>query len=212
MQPIRRLAGVLVLVMGLSGSGMVSAALVDRGNGLIYDNVLDITWLQDAGLGGLRTWTDAVSWADGLVFEGFDDWRLPSMEVSGDTTVVSCLIAPEAACRDNELGYMYYYNLTPVGDTPPTDLFTDLSGDQGLIRNLGGDHWSGTELASDPNDAWGLFFHIGDDYTDSKGAFSRAWAVRPGDSVAPVPVPGTVLLMGTALVGLLGFGRSWRRR
>ena len=25
-----------------------TAALYDRGNGLIYDDVLDITWLQDA--------------------------------------------------------------------------------------------------------------------------------------------------------------------
>lgn len=36
------------------------AALIDRGGGLIYDDVLDITWLQDASLCGFRTWDDAV--------------------------------------------------------------------------------------------------------------------------------------------------------
>ena len=30
------------------GVGSASAALIDRGNGLIYDNGLNITWLQDA--------------------------------------------------------------------------------------------------------------------------------------------------------------------
>ncbi|MDZ7752733.1 MAG: hypothetical protein U5S82_13950 [Gammaproteobacteria bacterium] len=29
-------------------SGAASATLFDRGRGLIYDDVLDITWLQDA--------------------------------------------------------------------------------------------------------------------------------------------------------------------
>ena len=38
---------VLVLLC-LSVSLSVNAALYDRGNGLIYDDVLDITWLQDA--------------------------------------------------------------------------------------------------------------------------------------------------------------------
>ena len=29
------------------GSASTQAALIDRGNGLIYDNVLNITWIQD---------------------------------------------------------------------------------------------------------------------------------------------------------------------
>ena len=96
------------------------AALLDRGNGLIYDDVLDITWSQNANLGGvLINWDNAVSWADGLVFGGFNDWRLASMSVSsgvptGQTfTIVDCSTATELACRDNELGYMYRYNLVP---------------------------------------------------------------------------------------------------
>lgn len=63
-------------------STVSSAILIDRGNGLIYDDVLDITWLQDADAGGFHFWPDAVVWAAGLVFplvNGFDDWRLPSM-------------------------------------------------------------------------------------------------------------------------------------
>lgn len=82
------------------------ATLIDRGNGLIYDDVLDITWTQIADLVTELTWDDAVAFADALEFGGFDDWRLPSMDVNGDTTVVECNIVSEADCRDNELGYM----------------------------------------------------------------------------------------------------------
>ena len=38
----------LAVIVGISAS--VNAALVNRGVGLIYDTVLDITWLQDAKL------------------------------------------------------------------------------------------------------------------------------------------------------------------
>lgn len=89
----------------------VRAELIDRGDGLIYDTVLDITWLQDANYaltsgydccdvdGGCHeyeppdfcdenfdpsemTWYQAVKWADQLSYQGLDDWRLASISVS----------------------------------------------------------------------------------------------------------------------------------
>ena len=78
------------------------AALYDRGNGLIYDDVLDVTWMQDAnyahtsgyaaanavgslGSGstniqadGRMGWDAANTWAAQLEYGGYDDWRLPS--------------------------------------------------------------------------------------------------------------------------------------
>ena len=51
-----------------------TAALYDRGNGLIYDDVLDITWLQDATYAqtsgydsdGKMNWNDANNWVNAL--------------------------------------------------------------------------------------------------------------------------------------------------
>jgi hypothetical protein len=59
------------------------AGLIDRGNGMIYDDVLDVTWLQDADYAktsgfdadGLINWNTASSWASSVVYGGFDDWR-----------------------------------------------------------------------------------------------------------------------------------------
>ena len=65
-----------------------TAALYDRENGLIYDDVLDITWLQDANYAqtsgydndGKMSWADAKAWSSNLSFEGAEtsDLRLGS--------------------------------------------------------------------------------------------------------------------------------------
>ncbi|MCG7995175.1 MAG: hypothetical protein JAZ06_07125, partial [Candidatus Thiodiazotropha taylori] len=69
------------------------AALIDQGGGLIYDTVLDITWLQDASSykvtyengeqdAGKLNYNDASAWVDSLIYEDtvrgvvYDDWRL----------------------------------------------------------------------------------------------------------------------------------------
>ena len=85
-------------------SAVANATLYDRGGGLIYDDVLDITWLQDANYaettgyddslygydtGGLMSWYHAVAWADNLEYQGiilYDDWRLPqTLPVDGSS-------------------------------------------------------------------------------------------------------------------------------
>jgi hypothetical protein len=66
----------LAVIVGISAS--VNAALVDRGVGMIYDTVLDITWLQDANYAqtsgydsdARMRWNDAVSWANQLEYGG----------------------------------------------------------------------------------------------------------------------------------------------
>jgi hypothetical protein len=75
------LAGVLALAIATA-----HAPLFDRGGGLIYDDVLKITWLSDANYAmsssydtdGRMNWRAANTWAAGLSHGGYDDWRLPT--------------------------------------------------------------------------------------------------------------------------------------
>ena len=63
-------------------------ALINIGQGFIYDTSLDIIWLQNicyaqtrgAGQNGcFPNWADAVAWAKSLSIEHYVGWRLPSL-------------------------------------------------------------------------------------------------------------------------------------
>jgi hypothetical protein len=221
---LKRLAAALaVAVLGAAGSA--SATLLDRGPDMVYDDVLNITWVRDASLcatlnncvnrndtfvtGGM-SWNDANTWAANLVFGGFEDWRLPYASVAagaGPTPAVySCTGAggaDEVACRDNEMGYMFYYNLDGnLGDNK-TGNQTAVGGQ--MLTDIQPTYWSGTEFDSDF--AWGFRFD-GDQGVTERGNPLAAWAVRPGDVIAAAPEPASLLLIG---VGMLGLGWSRRR-
>ena len=171
-----------------------------------YDTVLDITWLTDADLSGRFNWDNQVGWARGLDtanYLGVDGWRLASMDVNGDTAVVNCNGATELACRDNELGYMFYQNMGGV-------LIDNKTGDQTvdgvLLTDVQSFYWSGTEFAPSPSDAWGFLFSNGTQGINGKDISLYGWAVRAGD-VSAVPVPAAVWLFGSGLIGLLGLAR-----
>src|SRR5262252_9804231 len=86
-------AGIALLTLVLPC--MCYAALYDRGNGLIYDSVLNITWLQDAQYAqtsgydsdGIFDWADAETWVHQLNYMGITGWRLPTLTpVAGGTS------------------------------------------------------------------------------------------------------------------------------
>ena len=78
------------------------ASLVDIGGGLIYDDALDITWLQNANLAatntfgvagiaadGSMTWNTAVSWISAMNannYLGYNTWRLPTLSAINGST------------------------------------------------------------------------------------------------------------------------------
>jgi hypothetical protein len=69
---------------------------VDQGDGTIYDTVLNVFWMADASYvmtsgydaDALMGRTGGVAWADQLVFAGYDDWRLPEMDVNGGAMAI----------------------------------------------------------------------------------------------------------------------------
>lgn len=90
-----KLSGILtagILACSISTS---QASLIDGGNGLIYDNILDITWLTDANLAlsnsfgitdmdinGYMSWDVAGDWINSMntnTYMGYDAWRMPTV-------------------------------------------------------------------------------------------------------------------------------------
>ena len=181
-----------------------NAALIDRGGGLIYDDDRNITWLADGNYvmtsgydaDGLITWSDAVSWAEGLSYGGYYNWRLPNADAD-------CGVSFN--CGNSELGHLFYNELS---GTSGSSILTSSDPDLGLFSNIQSNwYWTGTERNS--SEAW--FFDFsggggGGQSIGSKGSILMAWAVHDGD-IAAVPIPAAFWLFGSGLVGLIGFMR-----
>ncbi|MBT8446083.1 MAG: DUF1566 domain-containing protein [Gammaproteobacteria bacterium] len=150
-----------------------------------YDDVLNVTWLTDAGLSPDDSWENQLAWVESLNqanYLGFNDWRLASMSVAaglpvGTTeSVLDCSTVWGPLCADNELSYMYYYNLG-------AQTGSDLTGDQAVgdvtLTNIQPVYWSGTEYAAPSG--WIIHFTTGFGVWSPKGGNRHAWAVRAGD-------------------------------
>ncbi len=218
-------AAALLLAM----SGAVRAELLPRAGGMVYDSTLDITWLADMDYArtsgydadGLMIWDDARRWADGLVFGGYDDWRLPRLNAS-DTTCSTFDDVPGFGpqyhgqnCTGGELSHLF---VADFGNKAGESVFEQAGDTAQQIANLAlfsnvphGGIWSGTAYAPDTDYAW-LFFEVTGSQFHLPRTFAalRPVAVRPGDVMAVVPEPEgwALLLAGLSVVG----GIAQRRR
>lgn len=121
------LAGLLVFCL----SSAANATLFDRGNGMIYDSDQDLTWLQDVNYAktsgyssnGLMNWHQATAWVNGLVFGGYDDWRLPIVIDTGypgaDFSYSGTDAGYNVDTSISEFAYMFHVNLGNVSFRNP---------------------------------------------------------------------------------------------
>jgi hypothetical protein len=182
------LAATAAALIGLASTAQ--AALFDRGGGMIYDSTLNITWLKDWNVAGRMDWATANTWANNLVYGGFDDWRLPtSLNADG-----SGPCGPAFDCTGSEMGHMFYTNW---GASAGSNFATGTNAaNLALFSNVQSFYyWSGTEYALGPNGAWLFLASVGLQGHVDKTSALYAVAVRPGDVVAVVPEPKAYALM-----------------
>jgi MYXO-CTERM domain-containing protein len=191
-----------------------------------YDTALDITWLRDWNVNGLRNWSTQMAWAAGLTVGGFDDWRLPTTTDSNNDgcsgTFPGTGFSGGTDCGYNvdtgssELAHMYYVTLGNLAFCPPGDADCNPAPQAGwgltntaeFLDMQSSFYWSGTEYAPDRSSAWTFNTSFGFQGVEDKGNALYAVAVRPGDVAAAVPEPQTFALALAALAAL----RLARRR
>ena len=163
-----------------------------------YDDQLDITWAANASLNGADTWDNQMAWVAGLSIGGVGGWRLPNMDVDGDGTIVDCTSVTQTTCKDNEYGHLFAYG---AGMTLGGGITTANPGPFSNVDPLR--YWAGTGLEGDSSRAWFHTFNFGVSGTNLKTSQDPAWAVHAGN-VSAIPVPATLWLLGSGLLGLAG--------
>jgi len=187
---------VIIAVSLLVTSVNINAELIDRGNGMIYDSVQNITWLANASYfaesttprfdkdrDGWTDWESAMKWAASLKYGGFRDWRLPT----GD---INCQILQP--CTTGELGHLFYNEL---GGIHGISIYSSSDPDLALFSNIESNlspfiiyYWTSTQVPDislfGTNRLLSQTFSFDNGEAqnfDSSYAFHAVWAVRDGD-------------------------------
>jgi hypothetical protein len=190
------------------------AALISvLGGQAYYDDVADLTWLQDANAAGTAmSLADSKAWAAGLNIDGVTGWRLP------DTPQPDSSCSQQGGggswgasfdCTGSEMGDLFY---NVLGGTAGQSIQDSNNGNLALFGNVQlAFYWSGTDgsILGSPDGAWIFDFNEGFQGCCGNNGQSPnvyAWAVHAGN-VGEVPVPAAVWLFGSGLLGLIGVAR-----
>ncbi len=146
----------------------------DNGDGTVTDNLTGLIWLENANCDGLKTWANALTWANGLndgcescggtntdcglsdgSIEG--EWRLPNLR---------------------ELQSLVHYGVYDPAVPNTTGLAKWTAGDP-FANVLSNHYWSSTTQGVSSN-AWNVHLHVG--YVGGLGKDNSVyvWPVRGG--------------------------------
>jgi len=178
---------------------------------------------------GSMTWGAAYHWIDAMnaaSYLGVNDWRLPALldtgnpgcdfAYSGTDCGWNVQTGSAATTVYSEVASLWYDTLNNTPQYTPTGVNPEYNGQQnvGPFSNLQVNdyYWSGPDYTPTNSSAWRFQFRNGFQGFGSKNSYHYVWAVRSGDvGVASAPVPASIWLFGSGLLGLIGISRHKKK-
>lgn len=148
--------------ISITGTGL-PARYIDNGDGTITDLATDLMWSKNANHGQM-TWSNAMTYCENLVTNGYNDWRLPSVEQDGGVA---------------ELDTLFREGGDPSGEWERSKGYPFA----GLTLSSNYIYWSSTSRASNEDQAWPVGMNSGGmywQYPKTYDGFS-VWPVRGGE-------------------------------
>lgn len=207
-----------------------SAALYDRGNGLIYDDLLDVTWFQNADFAAskisygmldfnqAKSMVSAFAYTDPVSNVTYSDWRLPRVI---DNLTPGCNFQGYGATNcglragAGEMSILFYITLGNLG-------YYDTQGNQGQLgwglSNKGpflnlqtGNYWYDTPNISNADEVWSFSFGFGTENDSAPIIDAQHLMILRSGDVAAVPEPSSGVLCGFGFVLLATSFRAYRK-
>lgn len=210
---------IIATCMFLCLSGVSNAALIDQGDGTIYDDVSSMYWYQDLNTFKGQTYNQMLSTIGGLTTGGLS-WHMATedemdslIDNVGEQNVYGSVMAPEAS--------------QITGTFIHTNILSTTTFYQGIWESVpaNGSAYHGVmQIQTRPatesyvNDDIDDYYYISGinqsllySFDDRYGsANTGAWVTSgfiDNGSSSPVPVPATMTLFGLGLLGLAGVNR-----
>jgi PEP-CTERM motif len=186
----------IALAALLLSAAPARADLIDLGNGMIYDPLQDLTWMQNASVAPVFSGRDPYPaiflWVSEFEFGGYDDWRLPTAANGSPASEIFTLIG--------QFGFSYQQ---PNGGFVQ---YLDPYGNRLSSTNCCGPFYNiGLTYTDTPFIGWDLT--MGMDPTSGIDVNSgHVWAVRDGRAAGDpnlavqVPEPSSLLALGVGLL------------
>lgn len=155
------------------GVALPSPRFTDNSDGTVTDNLTGLIWLKNANCAGIKTWADALTFAntlaDGSTSHNGGDCGLSDSSVAGDWRLPN---------------YKEWVSLVNLAYSSPA--LSNTTGDakwtegQPFSSVQTNRYWSSTAYADYTDYVWLLYLSDGVVNTDSKTVYSYVWPVRGG--------------------------------
>lgn len=204
------------VIVALALSVPVHGALIETGGGLVYDDDLDVTWMQDLNYArttgvtadGKMTWNEALNWVSSLVFVDsatglvYDNWLLPAdySVGPGPCTGVHCSPSDFTHLYDDEGIGLH----TPGVGIDPSRVLPFFNAP---MWNDAVFHMRNPGISAGFPTSLNASLYSGSQGLDYTTVLHCVLPMHIGPGVA-MPEAGTLLVFAMGLFGLLGYRRT----